>query len=102
MMYRSCPAKGPAKRAWGAFVRRHGEAPKAMWKLANCFVERKDRGRGNPYWGCWAAAFVTEDGTEWKDYYDPSKPDGMKARNVFEFLGRQGILAGLAAKLRGK
>ena len=71
-----------------------------IWKLPNNFVERSIRGADNPFWGCWCATFVS-DGAEWKDYYDPSKPEGDKARNVFEFIGRQGLVDKIFNKLKG-
>lgn len=96
--YSRCPTSGPAKQAWMVFFRRHGMAPYAVWKMPNNFVERDQRSYedGDRAWGYWVADFG-----DFKDYWDPSQPEALKARNVLEFIGRQGLASRLLKKIGG-
>lgn len=37
----------------------------------------------------------------WRDYYNPQDRDPMKARNVFEFIGKQSLFSKVFNKLKG-
>jgi hypothetical protein len=84
-----------AKRAWAHFIRKNGEAPKAIWKMPNGFSSDEpspERGA----MGMWIADYDS-----WKDYWDPNKPAPVPVKNVMSFVGRQVFIERALKKIKG-
>lgn len=93
-IYKKCPTPAAAREAWKYFIRKNDEEPKCIWKMPNNFKKNSLEVDGRA-WGLWVADYE-----EWKDYYDPKKPQKLESRNIYEFLGKQTLLDSLTRIFR--
>jgi hypothetical protein len=84
-IYTACPVQKTARGVWGYFCKKHGQAPKRLWKMPQCFKKEVSVEAGG--WGMWIAEY---DG--YRDFYDPAKPEQKPISNVYSFLKKQTIL----------
>ena len=83
-IYDSCPTQKTARGVWGYFCKKHGRAPRRLWKVPQCF---KKETTAHDAYGKWVADFI-----DYRDYYDPTRPEQQPVKNVYSFLKEQIIL----------